>query len=56
MNLQIYSSWFHVETDFVGKLGTPLDPHPPYNSRQPIARGHCMGCWALYRILGRYYP
>lgn len=54
MNFQIYSSWFRVDTSLVDKLGTPLAL--PYSSRQPIARGHCMGCWALYRILGGYYP
>lgn len=53
MNFRIWRLWFHEEVAHVADWGAP---GPDWLDRPKSARGHNLGCWALYRILGGYYP
>lgn len=55
MNFHIHRSWFHEKVDCVEEWAFPARGALGGVHRSS-PRVHNLGCWALYRILGRDYP
>lgn len=56
MNFYIHRFWFHDEVDHVEEWTFPVEDPEGYGVYRKSPRVHGLGCWALYRVLGRYAP
>lgn len=54
MNFQIFRHWFHSNPRSVDTWNLP--GRPVFAAQPKAAWVHANGCWALYRLLGRYAP